>query len=527
MRLSPVTSLAIAVLFPLHAALAQDLSQSPVIDTIVVERANVFNEGQSQSNFVFRIMNALHITTRERIIRQELLVAQGETMSALRLQESERNLRALRVFRDVQVDTSRVNGKTAVRVRTRDGWSTKPKFSFSAASDGTITGVIGLQESNLFGTANRAYFAYRRAVDRDGIETNGLFRRVFGTQLDVGGQYFGLSDGKTGAWSIRDPFRSLEDPRSFGYAGAASDRRIIQYRVNSAADTDTTTYRRNAFINTLQGARTVQSDPGGYVRAGLLLQIRNESTVRAADENAGIPDTLKAFFGAFVEHRRAHFARVNYVNGFAVEDLDLSRFIRFGVNLAPEALGYDRTGFGPFLAASAGGQIGSAFVQAQLVATALLTSAGLDSGRVVFEFTAGNKPSLRQVTVLNVVAGILDNPIPGGEFDLGFARSPRSWEPHSFVGTRSIRGTLEHRLYLWDAILNLFGLGLAGFVDYGGAWYADQDPRFGGNIGVGVRTGSAISTSVSTGRIDLGYRFGPDVVGTRWVLSFGAGIPFF
>ena len=527
MRSIPVASLALAVLFPLDVAVAQDLPDPAVIDTIVVERVDVFSESQVQSTWVFRTMNSLHVKTRERIVRQELLFKRGEPVSRLHLEESERNLRALRVFRDVRIDTTRVDGKTAVRVRTRDSWSTKPKFSFSAASDGTLTGVIGLQETNLFGTANRAYFAYRKAVDRDGIETSGVFRRVFGSQLDMGGQYFGLSDGKVGGWFVTDPFRSIEDPRGLVYAGSASDRRIIQYRVNSATDTDTINYRRNAFINTVQAARTVQSDPGGYVRAGLLVQIRNESNVLDVDAGAGVPDTLKAFFGAFVEHRRVRFARVRYVNGFAVEDLDLSRSVRFGVNLAPQAFGYDRTGFGPFFAASAGGQIGSGFVQAQVLATALLTSAGLDSGRVVFEFTAGNKPSPRQMTVLKLVGGILQNPPPGDEFDLGFAASPRSWVPHSFVGTRSIRGTLEHRLFMWDALLGLFGLGVAGFADYGGAWYAGQDARFGGNVGVGLRTGSAISTGITTGRIDLGYRVGPDVVGGRWVLSLGAGVPFF
>ena len=29
-----------------------------------------------------------------------------------------------------------------------------------------------------------------------------------------------------------------------------------------------------------------------------------------------------------------------------------------------------------------------------------------------------------------------------------------------------------------------------------------------------------------TGRIDLGYRFGPDVTGGRWVVSFGSGWAF-
>ena len=86
---------------------------------------------------------------------------------------------------------------------------------------------------------------------------------------------------------------------------------------------------------------------------------------------------------------------------------------------------------------------------------------------------------------------------------------------------------MEYRWYAWDSLLGLFGLGFAGFVDYGGAWYPEQDPRWGGNAGLGLRMGSARSSGASTGRIDFGYRFGQDVEGSRWVVSLGTGFRFF
>ena len=64
---------------------------------------------------------------------------------------------------------------------------------------------------------------------------------------------------------------------------------------------------------------------------------------------------------------------------------------------------------------------------------------------------------------------------------------------------------------------------MAGFFDYGGAWYADQSPRWGGAVGFGIRTGWSRVSVADTGRIDIGYRFGTDVTGSRWVISFGGG----
>jgi hypothetical protein len=129
--------------------------------------------------------------------------------------------------------------------------------------------------------------------------------------------------------------------------------------------------------------------------------------------------------------------------------------------------------------------------------------------------------------VLHIQAGWLESQTPGSEFDLGFVRPPRSWEPHAFVGTRMFWGTAEHKWFVADALFGLFGFALAGFADYGGAWYADQQARFGGNVGLGLRGGSALSTVARTGRVDLGWRFGDGVTSeNRMVLTVGAGWSF-
>ncbi|MCH7474520.1 MAG: hypothetical protein IIA27_07585, partial [Gemmatimonadetes bacterium] len=79
---------------------------------------------------------------------------------------------------------------------------------------------------------------------------------------------------------------------------------------------------------------------------------------------------------------------------------------------------------------------------------------------------------------------------------------------------------------LVDDLVGLFGLGFAGFVDYGGAWFDGDEPRFGGDVGFGLRTGATRATGVNIGRIDVGYQFGDGRRGGRWVLSTGRGFSF-
>lgn len=507
-------------------AVAQERLRTPVVDSIAIESHNVFSEREADKNFVFRLMNRLRIPTRRQVVEREVLLESGRQYDSLLAAETERNLRALRLFREVAVDTLRLDGRLVARIRTQDAWSTKPIFRLSINSDGTWTGRFGVREVNLFGTGNLAYLAYRKEEDRDGFDVGVGLRRVFGTQLDLAGTYIGLSDGDLGGWWLGDPWRSFQDKRYVSYQGEAASQRVIRYRVESGTSTDTTFFRRRAFVNRAIGAIATTADPREYVRIGVVGEIRQEEYILEAVLPGFVPDTVKGFVGVFGEARRAHFRKFRYLNAFADEDVDLSPTVSIEFHLAPEAFGYHRTGIGTRLALGAGGAVGSGFVQGRLSAGGLFNSAGLDSGRVVLQATLAQKPGPRHATLLHFQTGLLANPPPGGEFDIGFGRPPRSWEPHSFVGTRLLWTTLEHRWFVFDRLLDIASVGLAAFVDYGGAWYEDQNPRWGGNVGVGLRTSSALSSSLNTSRVDFGYRFGSDVVGTRWVLSLGTGFPF-
>lgn len=522
----PIRAVAAAVLVLAPTAEAQEPVRAAVIDSIAIETRNVFTERQAEKNFVFRLMNRLRVPTRRRVVGREVLLEPGQEYDSLLAAETERNLRALRLFREVSLDTLRLEGRLVARIRTQDAWSTKPIFRLSINSDGTWTGRFGVREVNMFGTGNLAYFAYRKEEDRNGFDFGAGLRRVFGSQVDVAATYAGLSDGDVGGWWIGDPWRSFQDNRFLSYQGEAASQRVIRYRVESATSADTTFFRRRAFVNRVTGAFATTADPREYVRIGIVGEVRQEEYILEETLPGFVPDTVKGFVGVFGQARRAHFRKFRYLNAFADEDVDLSPAIAFQLNVAPAAFGYDRTGIGASVALGAGGAVGTGFIQGRLSASGLFNSAGLDSGRVVLQATLAQKPARRHASLLHLQTGLLENPPPGGEFDIGFGRPPRSWEPHSFVGTRLLWTTFEHRWFVFDRVLDLLSVGLAAFVDYGGAWYGDQDPRWGGNVGVGLRTSSTLSSSLNTSRLDFGYRFGADLVGSRWVFSLGTGFPF-
>ena len=531
-RLALQSAFAIGVLLRLAGpAVGQvvDLEPSPiVIDGVEIATENVFSEAEIRKNFVFRLMNGIRFQTREQVVAKELLFGPGSTLDSVQLAETERNLRNLGLFRDVSVDTISRGDSLIVQVRTQDAWSTQPIFRFSFSGE-TLTGKIGLAEKNLLGTGNQARIAWRKDVDRNAFEIDSRFRRVLGTQIDVAGAYSGLSDGDIGLWYIGDPWRSAEDRRAIDYAGDITNRSIPQYRVRSETLADTTHYRYRGFGNSLSIGWAPRAESGRFVRVGVNGALRNDRFL-SEDDTASVlapPDSVKGWIGGFVETRHDRFTVFQYLNGFSREDVNLSPYAFGGIRFAPSAFGYDRDGIGLVGRAGTGGRTGPVFLRVDISANALFTSAGVDSGRVVLNISAAAKPGRKHALLLSLLGGVLDNPPPGSEFDLGFDRAPRAFDPHSFVGTRAAVGTIEYRWYLWDSLLGLFGLGVAGFLDYGGAWYPEQDPRSGGNFGVGLRTGSARASGAQTGRIDVGYRFGPDVTGSRWAFSLGTGFNFF
>lgn len=109
---------------------------------------------------------------------------------------------------------------------------------------------------------------------------------------------------------------------------------------------------------------------------------------------------------------------------------------------------------------------------------------------------------------------------------MGLGTGPRAFRSHAFTGDRSFYTTAEYRYVVKEEIWQLFGIGLAGFVDYGGAWYDGSPRRTGWDAGLGLRLGASRASGVEAIRIDLARRFATDVEGAGWVIAVGKGLTF-
>lgn len=500
--------------------LAAQSAAAPVVNRIVIEPESVYG-GPVDSLFWYqRLANAIHVTTQPWIIRRELLFDAGDPYDSALVAETARNLRGLGVFRVVDIDSVRVGSDLSVWVRTADGWSTKPRFTLSGTGS-EATYSIGFREENLLGTATQVGALFGHDPDRDRLGFSVSTPHTLGSHLLTTLDYENLSDGERGTWAVQPHHTQLSSRLTFRLDGEAGTMRLLRFREGALADE----FHRRLVRATGFLGWAPMAGPRGYLRLLAGGQIRRDDII--AGDSASFPHTVTGAVGVGAEFRHARFIVVDHYNTFArSEDVDLSSTVQLVWWVAPSRLGYARTGSGPSLRAQTGGVWGQSFFRLAFEGHSILRGGRADSGAVQVSSTLVVKELPRQTFIAHGVIGAQRAPIPGAEFDLGLVRGPRAFGAHAFTGTRMAWIMGEHRVYLVDDWLGLLGLGAAVFADYGGAWYAGERRRLGGDVGFGLRIGASRALRSEVARLDLAYRFGDGVSGNRWTVIFGRGVSF-
>jgi hypothetical protein len=514
---------ALAALLP-RVAIAQQAppDSSLLIRGVEIRRYNIFAPSEA-SGFFSRLANSLHRTTRASVVKRELLFGVGSRYDSALVQETGRNLRRLGIFRRVTTDSVRTDSGLVVRLTTADGWSTKVIANLSSTGNSLVP-VLGIADGNFFGTGTYVGLRYRRNPDRSMVQATFQALRLLPDHVGITLQYEDRSDGRLNLASLVKPFYSLSARTSWGVSGDARKVRVLRFFDGEDAARDS--LQRRYAIGFGSAAFALRASPEGYFRVGVSGQIRRDDYA-AESRTDTLRRTLTGALGGFLQWRRAHFLVSSGLQGFArEEDIDVSTVFGLGINLTPRAFGYEDNGIVPIVVAGAGFGRVDRFVQLSATAQGRFARGGLDSGSVHLAATAFLRPGPRQLAVLHAARGWQRNSVPGEEFDLGLGIGPRAFRQHAFTGNRAFFTSAEYRFTVTDEFLKLSALGLAGFLDYGGAWYAGTKRRTGWDFGAGFRFGPTRTNSVRNTRLDFAYRVKNDAQAGGWVLIFGSGFAF-
>lgn len=522
-RPAAAAALALAILVPaaLQAQTDSSANQPPIISTIRLQRLNIFADSEA-TFFLPRLANRFHVRTRPGVIRTELLFREGEPYDSARIAESARNLRSLGVFRLVHIDSATVDSALVVRVRTQDAWSSKPEFGFRSTG-GQIAWRATLVEENLFGTASQLAIGYSKDPDRSSLLFALRRPRLIANTIGLGLQYQDRSDGHIIGGQLYRPFLSFTDRFGWSVGLDSRDERILRYFEGATVPADTVQRQLGAF-STGYGL-ALRANAKDYHRLGVTGRLWQDEFTRG-DSLFGTFHAVGTL-GAFWEWKHSRFVVVRGFTTTREEDVDLSTTVQAGLSVSPAVFGFDELGLTPHLNARVGGVLARrTFGYLDVNAHGRFTSAGLDSGAVQIGATAVYGPAERHTIVAHAWAGWLDQPRPGGEFDLGLGLGPRGFKLHAFSGDRGIFTTAEYRYLFALDFLKTLDLGVAGFFDYGGAWYQGSARRTGWNTGIGLRLNPSRATDQLMTRIDLVFR--PPQLGEPGdvVIVIGRGLVF-
>ena len=183
---------------------------------------------------VYHTANRLHVRTRSGTVRALLLVAPGQPWTADHIIESQRLLRNLEYIEPSVIGSRLVGDSVDVLVVTHDQWTTQPELNLERGGGRTF-GSAGFTERNLLGLGLGVSLSIRNEPTgrtRTAV-MNG--RRLFGSQLEGQFRAGTGSGGVSNSFLLRDPYRSLDDTRSWTVSWVRYTNEQLLFRSGSVA----------------------------------------------------------------------------------------------------------------------------------------------------------------------------------------------------------------------------------------------------------------------------------------------------
>lgn len=560
--IAPARLLAAMCLAAAAPAAAQDGCANGRVAEVFIDPGDVFDVGDPDLdprwNRAYRAANDIHLRTREKVIRRELLFSAGQCYRPALLEDSERTLRSLPFLADADVfGVRQPDGTWHVVVRTRDEWSTRVEPQMDGDADGW--GLIGVEfrEENVLGSGQRIS-AFAKEYQHERVYGGALSTpQLFGTQVDA---ELGLERtpvgyaatqklaypfrGEAGRWAFRQQFEREERNFEFFVPGEDGRMRRTYFAENRRSfDVGAVTRFGPRGSLTLLGL-ALAGERTEYPREWLSADGGGDQPMTSRGEQVlpGEPlpvtglDTLSAVRVVFLGgHRSVYFRRRSGLDAIrGTEDVRMGIDVEASVGRSLAALSTDddlSVALGLFTV----GDVHPGVLAGMRATVEGRRDYGAEGGRsewrdifVQYDGWAYWRPSDEsRHTFVAAVSGVggFRTRVPF-QLTLGHRAGVRGLPAHAYPGERRVVGTLEHRAYLGWPYARLFDLGSAAFVDVGKMWaggdaFAASSP-VAVSVGVGLRAAFPPG-SRRTYRLDLGVPVTGGVPGRGLTVTFGIG----
>lgn len=523
------------------------------IRSITVNLKEIFED--PNYGFLYRSANDLKISTKEQVVRRELLFKEGDPYNEFLIKETERNLRLQRYLRQVTVTATFDGDFVDIVVNAQDTWTLIPYLSFSSGTGKNNRG-IGLSESDVAGTGKRVETRYQEDDSRKSYAAVYDDRQFLGTTKQLTAALFDRSDGQIFSFSGGQPFKSLLQKESWfvdiyngdsvGRLFENGDEEYIfrqqneQYSVFytiAGPGRNAAQAAREEYSGIYQGIDILssrysvgfdytsdtfeQADADDYDDLDLDPRFVSNDINRLASN--------RRFVGPAFRYQKIHpnYISMNYIDRFdRVEDYNLGDEYLFTTQLAGRMFGSSTDS----ILFSGNRSRGWRFSPKDFLRGELGFSSRLEDGTLKNSLLRGEIKYynvLGDLFVRDVFLGrhtfAVSSYVDFGEdfdrdrqFLLGSDNALRGYEANTFEGDKRLVLNIEERTHLADDVLRLFSVGTAVFFDTGGTTRDTLgsivlDDMY-SSAGFGLRFGFPRSAGGGVVRVDIAFplRDGPD-----------------
>ena len=506
-------------------------SSTSRVGEVFVEIFDVFDAPLAGPwNSLSRAANFLHARTREAIVRRELLFHAGDPFDPEALKQSERNLRALGLFRRVSVEAlSPDRGVVPVRVRVHDAWSLSADATFKREG-GFSTYGFRFREKNLAGLGVNVAMRDAVSFERRTVEASFSDSRFFGTRERIGAKYSALSDGILREVALSRPFYELDSASGHDLLWRNTRERYRTYEngeVFHEYDLHAVDVSAGALARIGAGAPASAWRAGGGYR--YVAREFDVTPMAPATDMVDMPPSRRwgGPFAAvqFVQHR--YLKRDDLIVPDRDVDFNLGLVVTADVFMSSPATG-PATGHRLLAAASVerGWELPASSLAMVSVSASGEATGGLPArGDVGAAVRAWWPHSPTHVTAFFAAGHAFLKPERGTFEYLGGSLGLRGFREQQFAGTRSFLFIVEQRKYLEWRPAGLFRPGVAAFAEIGaiGGVARPGSRPLHGDVGVGLRLVSLRAGLPAVVQLDVAVPVGERIRGlsaAQFVVGF-------
>ncbi len=345
-----------------------------------------------------RLLNRLHVTSRDHVIRREVLLREGEPFRKVLVDETARNLRGYTQLSVVLCLAAEGSAPDRVRlvVVTKDVWSLRLSWDVALSPGGVERLVLAPTETNVLGYQHSAGLRLDLLPESAGAGVRYSIPRVLGTRVAAGAEVGLLfnrrtqeTEGSFGSLVVERPLFSTLTPWGLRLSSAFRDevtRRYVNARLSSFARRDAPEsaipflYRSARSTTTAAATRSFGWATKNDLSFGLEFLVRRFSI---PGESSLDPATVAAFRRTRVpttDDRLSPFVQwrtytTNFLRTLDLETLGLQEDVRLGhsasVRLYPSwsALGSTRTLLGVTMTAGYTVPLDNGYAQVAVAST--------------------------------------------------------------------------------------------------------------------------------------------------------------